>query len=57
MARIEEGRLQKGGNNGVPVNPPPLSLRPEPPQEPPSPQTPPSSTDPQSQNNPDRDDR
>ena len=26
--RIEEGRVQKGGNNGIPFNPPPQNLRP-----------------------------
>jgi len=47
MIRVEEGRLQKGGNNGIPVNPPPRDLRPEPPQSPAPPQT-----DPQPQNTP-----
>ena len=28
--KIEEGKRQKGGNNGMPVNPPPKNLRPEP---------------------------
>ena len=28
--RYEEGKRQKGGNNGMPVNPPPKNLRPEP---------------------------
>ena len=27
---IEEGKRQKGGNNGMPINPPPKNLRPEP---------------------------
>jgi len=26
--RTEEGRVQKGGNNGIPFNPPPLQLHP-----------------------------